>query len=128
MNLHDGALIASGAIGMGAAIFHGFVVQRQLIAPLGTSSSVRSTRRATCFLLHFSTFNWFASGMLLWSSSVLQNQKAQVLVVVLAASSFLYGAVGNFWATRARHPGWAVCAIVVVLATYGVIPALLQWR
>src|SRR6266851_1026804 len=39
---------------------------------------------------------------------------------LLVGSSYLFGALGNLWATRGRHPGWMLYAVALVLIVYGV--------
>jgi hypothetical protein len=33
---------------------------------------------------------------------------------------YLYGALGNLWATRGRHPGWMLMAAALILIAFGV--------
>ena len=37
----------------------------------------------------------------------------------LAASSLLFGALGNLWGTKGRHPGWILYAAALGLIAYG---------
>jgi len=39
---------------------------------------------------------------------------------LLVGSSYLFGALGNLWATRGRHPGWMLYALALVLIVFGV--------
>jgi hypothetical protein len=32
----------------------------------------------------------------------------------------LFGALGNLWATRGRHPGWMLMAAALILIVFGV--------
>jgi hypothetical protein len=33
---------------------------------------------------------------------------------------YLFGALGNLWATRGRHPGWMLMAAALILIVIGV--------
>jgi hypothetical protein len=39
---------------------------------------------------------------------------------LLVGSSYLYGALGNLWATRGRHFGWMLYAVALILIAAGV--------
>src|SRR5215468_4262386 len=45
---------------------------------------------------------------------------ASIATALLVGSSYLFGAAGNLWATRGRHPGWLLYAIALGLIVYGV--------
>ena len=38
---------------------------------------------------------------------------------LFVGSLYLFGAAGNFWATRGRHPGWMLMAAALVLIAIG---------
>jgi hypothetical protein len=46
--------------------------------------------------------------------------QARLATALLVGSSYLFGAMGNLWATRGRHPGWLLYAIALGLIVYGV--------
>src|SRR5205809_287972 len=71
-------------------------------------------------LLHFSTFNWFVGGLDLIVAASSFEQEARLATGLLVGSSYLFGALGNLWATRGRHPGWMLYAVAVLLIAYGV--------
>jgi hypothetical protein len=48
------------------------------------------------------------------------EQEARLATGLLVGSSYLFGALGNLWATRGRHPGWMLYAVALVLIVYGV--------
>jgi hypothetical protein len=41
------------------------------------------------------------------------------VMTALVGSSYLFGAVGNLWATRARYLGWMLYAVALGLIIYG---------
>jgi hypothetical protein len=48
------------------------------------------------------------------------EQEARLATGLLVGSSYLFGALGNLWATRGRHPGRMLYAVALVLIVYGV--------
>jgi hypothetical protein len=38
---------------------------------------------------------------------------------IAGTRSYLYGALGNLWATRGRHVGWVFYAVALVLIAFG---------
>lgn len=126
MNLHDTALVAAGVIGGGTAIVHGILTQRLMVnairLELREAARINVTiQRLVPMLLQFSTFNWLFGGAMLIGAALWFGHDAQVVAGVLVGSSYLYGALGNFQATRGRHPGWMLMAVAVVLIGYALI-------
>ena len=118
MDWHDGALVLAGMIGSGVAIVHGVLVQRRMIEPLQDPSATRispALRILVAGLLHFSTFNWFVGGLALLACAFAGGREATLATGLLVGSSYLYGALGNFWASRGRHPGWVLYGIALIL-------------
>jgi hypothetical protein len=123
MNWHDAALAMAGIIGCTVAVIHGVLVQRRVVGPVTELTRTRvspTIRRLLLGLLQFSTFNWFVGGLVLIAAAWAFGPEARLVTAVLVGSSYLFGAVGNFWATRGRHPGWVLYAIALVLIGYGV--------
>ena len=123
MNWRDAALGSAGIIGCGVAVAHGVLTQRFMIKPFARISDGRLAapiRRLVPGLLHFSTFNWFLGGLALIVAAIGLGRDARLAICVLVGSSYLYGALGNLWATRGRHPGWALYAIALALIVVGV--------
>jgi len=119
MNRHDIALVVAGMIGVGVAIVHGVFTQRLLVKPTLELSIPRLARKLIPGLLQFSTFNWFVSGLALVAVAFAREHETKFAVGVLAASSYLFGALGNLWATRGRHYGWMLYGIAVLAIIYG---------
>jgi hypothetical protein len=38
---------------------------------------------------------------------------------LFVGSLYLYGALGNLWGTRGRHPGWMLYSLALVLIGFG---------
>jgi hypothetical protein len=127
MSLGDAALIAAGLIGSGVAVVHGILVERLMVSPLKQlrrNGEVPSApaRRLIPALLQFSTFNWFVTGLALIAATLWLGDEARLIAGLLAASSYLYGAIANWWETRGRHPGWMFYALAIGLIALGLAP------
>ena len=124
MNWQDLALGLAGVIGSGVALVHGVLTQRLMVEPFRAMASTARTpatiRRLVPGLLHFSTYNWFLGGLALMVAAAWLGPQAKLATALLVGSSYLFGAAGNLWATRGRHPGWLLYAIALGLIVYGV--------
>lgn len=124
MDWQTWSLVGAGVIGAAVALIHGALVQRLMVTPidalLGTDARAGVTRRLNPALLQFSTFNWFVGGIALIVAALWLDGPTRLAVALLVGSSYLYGAVFNLWATRGRHPGWALYGIAVTLIVFGV--------
>lgn len=125
MNGQITALVLAGVIGSGTAVVHGILTQRLMVKPIETALAAngRGTekiRRLVPLLLHMSTVTWFLGGLALIAASQWAGEDLRLWTSLFVGSLFLYGAVGNFWGTRGRHPGWMLMAAAVALIGYGV--------
>jgi len=123
MDWHNAALAMAGVIGSGVAVVHGVLTQRLMVGPFERLAGGRvsaSIRRLVPGMLHFSTFNWFLGGLALIAVALWLGRDARLAIGLLVGSSYLYGALGNLWATRGRHPGWMLYAVALLLIVYGV--------
>ena len=122
MNWQDAALATAGIIGSGTAMLHGILVQRFLVKPIETADIRLSApiRRLVSPLLHFSTVVWFLGGLALIAAAIWFEHDARLTTALFVGGLFLYGAIGNLWATRGRHPGWMLMAAAVALIAVGV--------
>lgn len=118
--MHDAALAAAGALGGVAALAHGVLVQRLMVRPVQAGApATRTIRRLAGPLLQFTTYNWFLGGLALIAAAFAFGPEARFVTGLLVGSAYLYGAIGNGWATRCRHPGWVLYGVAVVLIGYG---------
>ena len=118
----DIALVAAGVTGCGVAVIHGVLVQRLMVRPLAAIADRRYSgpvRRLVPPLLQFSTFNWFLGGLALIAAGLSFGPEARLATGVLVGASYLFGALGNLWATRGRHPGWMLMAVALILIVAG---------
>ena len=114
----------AGVIGSAVAVVHGILVQRLMVRPfeeffLTDKRIAASVRRLVPLLLHFSTVTWFLGGLAL-IVAIWFERDMRLATGLLVGSLYLYGALGNLWATRGRHPGWMLYAVALVLIVYGV--------
>ena len=124
MNWHDAALAMAGIIGSGVAVVHGVLVQRLIVRPLQAAiladkRIAAPVRRLVPPLLHFSTFAWFLGGLALIAAAWL-DRETRLAAGLFVGALYVFGVVGNFWATRGRHPGWMLLAAALVLIVLGV--------
>ncbi len=124
MLLQDVMLISAGLIGLAVSVIHGVLTQRLMVQPVSEMMATDGTiplslRRLVPLLLQFSTFNWLISGLALIVAALWLGPEARLVVGVLAGSSYLFGAAGNCWGTRGRHPGWLLLAAASILIICG---------
>jgi hypothetical protein len=124
MAWQDAALAMAGIIGAGVAVVHGVLVQRLMVRPfeafaLADRRIAGSTRRLVPMLLHFSTIFWFLGGLTLVAAANWFEQDVRLAISLLVGGSYLFGAIGNLWATRGRHPGWMLMAAALLLILLG---------
>ncbi len=124
MDWHDAALAMAGIIGSGVAVAHGVLLQRLMVRPLQASfladkRIAAPVRKLVAPLLHFSTFGWFLGGLALIAAAAWLDREARLAAGIFVGALYLFGVVGNFWATRGRHPGWMLLAAALVLIVLG---------
>ena len=125
MTWQDAALALAGVIGSSVAVFHGVLTQRLMVRPVealfvADRRIAGPIRRLVPLLLQFSTFNWLLGGLVLIAAALWFEHDARLATGLLVGSSYLYGAVGNLWGTRDRHPGWMLMAVALVLIVLGI--------
>ena len=117
MNWRDLVLGGAGVLGAAVAIFHGVITQQLMVRPVEAVYGSGVMRRIVPGLLQFSTYNWFLGGLALVAAAAGLAPGGRLAIAVLVGSSYLFGALGNLWATRARHPGgWLYAAAVAMIA------------
>jgi hypothetical protein len=108
---------AAGVLGIAVALLHGYLGQTRLFAKLPNESS---RARILWAIFHNSVVSWTAIGILLILVPTLGSERARYAII--AASVAIYGtaAIGNAWAMRGRHFGWAALSVVIGLAVAGI--------
>jgi len=125
MDWQDVALGMAGVIGSSVAVVHGLLVQRLVVRPFKESVFAAKrmpapVRRLVPPLLHFSTISWFLGGLVLIAAARWLEQDAKLSAGLLVGGLYLFGALGNLWATRGRHPGWMLMSAALILIVLGV--------
>ena len=118
-------LMLGGAVGVGVAIFHGLIVQRRMVRPIGVvlvdAPVTQGARLLVGPIMHVSTAVYLLGGLALiaigagWVPAALRSAAA-----VLIGGFYLHAAVMNCWATRGRNPGWALMVAALLLIVAGV--------
>ena len=122
--MQDEALMTAGAIGALTALVHSYLVRRKLskaLRPVLSADGVfpDAAQRLTPLLLDFSGYNWFLGGLLLMSAPYWLGAEGKVVAALAVGSSYAFAAIGNFWGTRGRHPGWVLYTIACGLLIFG---------
>lgn len=124
MNWQDAALIMAGIIGGGVALVHGVLVQRLMVKPFeevfaSDRRMAGGVKRLVPLLLHFSTIFWLLGGLALAAAAICLDREAKLATGLFVGSLYLFGALGNLWATRGRHPGWMLMGAALILIGFG---------
>ena len=122
--MNQSAMIAAGVIGSGVAIVHGVLTQRLMVAPIDAlfrqdGRTAPAIRRLVPLLLHLSTVSWFLGGLALVAAALWFSDDARLATAWFVGGLYLFGAAGNLWGTRGRHPGWMLLAIALALIAVG---------
>jgi hypothetical protein len=125
MNWQNAALAMAGVIGGITAVVHGVLIQRLVVRPVEASflaepRTPEAIRRLVPLLMQFSTFAWLLGALALIVAARWFEPQARLVTGLLVGSLYLFGALGNFWATDGRHPGWMLMAAALVLIAVGV--------
>lgn len=126
MNWQNAALETAGIIGSSVAVYHGVLVQRLMVRPVEAFFLAENDiliGRLVAPLLHLSTVSWFFGGVTLIAAANWFEQDARLVTGALVGGLYLYGAVGNLWATRGLHPGWMLMVVALILIVLGVSKA-----
>ncbi len=115
----DSALMLGGAVGVVVGMFHGSVVQRVMVGPIGAAlagTDIRiSARRLVSPIMHVSTAVYILGGLALIAIGAGWAPHLRNAVALTISGFYLHAMVMNCWATRGRHPGWMLMAAALVL-------------
>jgi hypothetical protein len=113
----DAFLLIAGAGGILISILHGAIGYQRILSRI--EGLPEYVRRVNSTVFQLSTFYWFSGGVsLLLTPSMFAGPQREI-VALACAGMYAIGAVGNFWATRGRHFGWLMLAVVSILAVFG---------
>lgn len=124
MDWQNIALAAAGVIGSTVAVIHGVLTQRLMVQPferlaLADGRIGAPIMRLVPLLLHMSTVAWFVGGLALVAAATWFGRDVRLATGLAVGGLYLYGALGNLWGTRGRHPGWMLLAVALVLIAFG---------
>ena len=115
--MRDLALQAAGALAILVAIGHGAIGELRVFARARIEP--QRTRLLLRGIWQASTVAWVAVGVLLIAAPTFGSQAARHWIVAVAVAVYGYAAIGNAVASRGRHIGWGLMAVVVALALIG---------
>ena len=125
MNWQMASLVMAGLIGGVTAVIHGVLTQRLMVRPIEvlmeTDRRISGpVRRLIPMLMHFSTMAWLAGGLALIVAACWLGPQARLATALCVGGLYLFGALGNLWSTRGRHPGWMLMTAALALIVVGV--------
>lgn len=119
-------LIAAGVLSILFGVAHSYVGERRVVALLcGRSDlpplwgSVALMRRTIRFAWHLTSIAWIGSGALLLLFARHPAEPTARIAIRVIAGTFLVSAGIAFLISRGRHPAWAICLAIAVLAWVG---------
>lgn len=126
MTWQDWLLVSAGSIGCAVAVIHGVLTEKRLVRSATGSADRRlgpltSTGKLVHVLLQFSTFTWLSGGCLLIFAAFQLERDARLVAILFVGLGYIYGAIGNFWATNGRHPGWVLLTLAAALLAVAAI-------
>jgi hypothetical protein len=125
MNWQNSALALAGVVGGITAVIHGVLTQRLMVRPIEAlmASDRRISgpvKRLIPLLMHFSTIAWLAGGLALIVAACWLGPQARLATALCVGGLYFYGALGNLWGTRGRHPGWMLMTAALGLIGLGI--------
>ena len=115
--MNDIFLTIAGIGGVLIALVHGTISHRKILSPINDLPP--SLWRVNYIVFQMSTLYWIIGGVALLLTPFYLDASQRQIVVPIVAFLYASGAVANFWATRGRHFGWCLLAIVATLAVLG---------
>lgn len=115
--MKDMYLVIAGGGGILVALMHGYLGQAVVLRPI--TGVNRTMARVNKAVFQLSTIYWLAVGVLLIATPFWLDPAQRPLVVWGAVFVYLSAALANAWATRGRHPGWALLSVTSAIALAG---------
>ena len=115
--MRDMFLLAAGIAAIAVALMHGVlgeikVFSKATIEPPRLRALIR-----TCWQI--GTVGWICGGVLLLAAPSIASAPARHWIVSTMCAMYAFGMIGNFWAFRGRHFGWAALGAVIMMAAIG---------
>jgi hypothetical protein len=108
---------AAGILGIAAALVHGYLGETRIFATARIEPG--RARLLLRLVWQCGVVAWVAMGGLLIFAPDMGSNRARIAIIAASAAVFAAGAIGNAWASRGRHFGWAWLSVVVCLALAG---------
>jgi len=108
---------AAGILGIAVALVHGILGETKVFAKARIEP--QWSRLLLRLVWHCGVVAWMAMGALLILVPTMDSAQARHSVIAASAVVFGAAAIGNAWAKRGRHFGWAALSVVVGLAIAG---------
>jgi hypothetical protein len=119
-------LVAAGVVSILFGVAHSYVGERRVVGLLCDGpdlpplwGSVALMRRTTRFAWHLTSIAWVGSGALLLVFARHPAEPSARIGARVIAATFLVSAAAAFLWSRGRHPAWAICLVIAVLAWLG---------
>jgi F0F1-type ATP synthase membrane subunit c/vacuolar-type H+-ATPase subunit K len=112
-------LVPAGLACIVAALIHGYLGQKRLIAPAKFPN--RQAKALVGVIWQFSTAIWAVCGAIIGASPWLFDDHTRQAAVLGTCLPLAWGIIGNAWITRGQHFGWKMLATIVSAAILGVM-------
>ena len=113
----DISLYLAGGLTMAIAIVHGLIGAAKVVGP--STAPTASAKRILHAIMFLSAVYWFVGGAVLAVTPHLFTGETRTWIVYVIAAMLVAGALGNMWATRAKHFGGYFLLLVSGLAWVG---------
>lgn len=110
-------LYAAGGLAMLVAVVHGWLGGAKVVEP--STAPNAAAKRILHAIMFLSAVYWLVAGAVLLATPHLLGGEARQWTVYACAAMLGAGALGNIWATRARHFGGYLLALITALALLG---------
>jgi hypothetical protein len=112
------AVQLAGILAFAAAIAHSVLGETKVFS--GARIEPEHFRRLIRLVWQCGVVAWMSLATLLIAAPSLGSSEARDWIIAMCMVTFGAGAVANAWATRGRHFGWIVLALVTGLAGIGI--------
>jgi hypothetical protein len=115
--MHDLSLQAAGIVAIAVALIHGILGETMVFARATIEPPRLRALIRVCWQI--GTVGWICGGVLLIVTPSVASASARHWIVGTMCLMYGFGMVGNFWALRGRHFGWAALGAVIMMAIIG---------
>ena len=105
-------LTIAGVFGMIISLIHGYLGFRLVLSQI--ENIPKTTKLINEFVFQLSTLYWFCGGLMLVMLPLFPDDESRKVAALVVAFLYSTGALANFIATKGRHFGWMVLAVITV--------------